>query len=205
MALNTFTQIQDDEGHNRTATHLSTNIVIVVNGNVVGAVQEFSVEESREIKEIDELGTDGHIDSSPTRSTEISGTCKRIRWDKMRIAQAFSRDYVHLHSQRVPFDIEIHDFFHDANRENEIITIIENVWMNSISYSYSSSDFIITESMNWKAEGIHSIIKSGQNVVQGPGTGYGPIFVNTIEQQADMGKYRGSLTAPGLLTAWNNT
>jgi len=200
---NTETNVVDGE-NNKTGTHLSTNIVIIVDGNVVGAVQTLNITEARGgIKMVDEIGTDGHIDSAPNSSTNYNGSCERIRFDRMRIAEAFSRDYTHVKSQRLPFDIEIHDFFHDADRGNAIITIIKNVWIESINYTYSATDFVIADTMNWQAEDIYSTLNNGP-VVTGTSNAVGqPITFNSIESTADEGKYRGALDGPGLLRAFD--
>lgn len=199
---NTTTALQDADGNNRTATHLSTNIVIKVNGNTIGAIQSLEVDESRPLKMIDEVGTDGHIDSAPTGSTNISGSCTRTRFDRMRIAEAFSRPFVHVHAQRIPFDIEIQDIFHDSDPSNAIITVIKNVWIKSIRYTYSATEFIIVDTMAWEAEGIYSILNNN-NVAQSVANGRtNPIILNQFEQEADRGAFSGSLDAAGLLNAF---
>lgn len=203
MPRNTGTVLYDSEGNNSTNTHLSTNIVISVDGNVVGAVQEFSINEWRPtIKMVDEVGTDGHIDSAPNGSTNITGNCNRIRYHRTRVAEAFSRGFVHVKSQRVPFDIEVHDRFHDADPNNAIVTTIKNVWIKTISYAYAVNDWIISDKMDWEAEDISSTLNGG-NVAQETASGRSnTISLNPFEQQADSGQYRGSLDAPGLLDAF---
>lgn len=192
----TATQI----GSNKTGTHLSTNIVIVVDGNVVGAIQDLTINESRgNIKMIDEVGHDGHIDSAPSASTNYEGSCRRIRFDRMRIAEAFSRPFTHVKSQRKPFNIEIHDRFHDSDVGNAIITTIENVWIERITYKYSCDDFVIADDMNWRAEDIYSVLNNAA-VVSGNKNAVGqPIIFDSVESETDIGKYRGSLDAAGLL------
>ena len=199
---NTNTQLLDANGSNRTATHLSTNIIIKVDGNVVGAVKSLDVNESRSIKMIDEVGTDGHIDSAPQSSTNISGSCSRTRFDRMRIAEAFGRPFLHVKSQRIPFDIEIQDIFHDSDPNNAIITVIQNVWIKEIRYTYSADDFIIVDNMSWEAENIYSVMNNN-NVVSAVGNGRAnPIILNAYEAQADSGKYLGALDAACLLNAF---
>jgi hypothetical protein len=201
-ARNTNTQLLDSQGNNRTATHLSTNIIIKCDGNIIGAVQKLSIKEDRSITMVDEVGTDGHIDSAPNKSTNISGSCTRIRFDRMRLFEAFSRGFIHLKSQRIPFDIEIHDIFHDSDVNNAIITIIENVWFDSISYDYSASDFIIQEDCGFQAESIKSFLNN-QNVAQSVANGRAqPIILNQYEQEADRGAFRGALDAAGVLNAF---
>ncbi len=199
---NVGTILTDAEGNNRTASHLSTNIVILVEGNTVGAVQTLAITEERGgIKMIDEVGTDGHIDSAPNASTNINVTCNRVRFDRMRIAEAFSRGFLHVHSQRIPFDIEIHDRFHDSDAGNAIITTIKNCWIQRINYTYSATDFVISDEMTVQAEAIYSVLNS--NNVAGPAANgrQNNITINPFEADADRGDFRGALDAAGLLDA----
>lgn len=183
---------------NATRTHLSTNIIIKVANNVVGAVQKLSINEERSLRFIDEVGTDGHIDGTPSKSTNIGGSCDRIRFDRARIAEAFSRGFVHVHAQRYPFDIEIHDVFADSDVSNALVTVIEGVWIKNIKTDYSATEFVISDSMSWEAERIYSFMKGNKNVVQAV-SNVGIIKINEYEQQADVGKYTGALDAAGLL------
>lgn len=199
---NTRSAFTDANGNNRTATHLSTNIIIKCGPYVVGAIQKLDITESRTVKMIDEVGTDGHIDSAPQKSTDIKGNCERVRFDRQRIAEAFARPYVHAHSQRIPFDIEIHDTFADADTNNAIVTTLKNVWITEISYSYSAADWIISDRMNFEAEAISSIL-ANKNVVSGVANGQeGNITLNQFEQEADRGVFRGALDAAGVLNAF---
>ena len=101
----TGSTIQLPSGVNSTSTAIATNILIAVRnpstgGYVpVGAVQTMSVSEKRPIKMVNEVGTDGHIDSVPNQSTNITGNCKRVRFDKLRIAEAFDRSFMHASAQ----------------------------------------------------------------------------------------------------------
>ena len=203
MPRNTGTQLFDADGNNRTATHLSTNIVVIVAGNPIGAIQTLEITEDRpSIKMIDEVGTDGHIDSAPNQSTNYTISCQRIRFDKLRVAEAFSRGFLHVKAQRIPFDIEIHDRFADADEGNAVITTIKNVWINKIGYTYSATDWTITDTMGMVAEDIFSVLNSN-NVAQAAASGRAnPIILNPFEQEADRGNQRGALDAAGLLDAF---
>lgn len=197
-------------GVNATSTAISTNILIAVRnpttgGHVpVGAVQSMSVTEARESKMIDEVGTDGHIDSVPTSSTNISGSCKRIRFDKLRIAEAFDRSFLHVSAQIYPFDIIMFDK-QKFNQGSQVSTIIKNVWIKEISYEYQSQDWIITDTMSWHAETIYSFLSaSGSSAAVGGQLGLQPFGINNqnwIERQTDRGANgrRGSLDAAGLI------
>jgi hypothetical protein len=201
-------------GANSTRTALSTNIIIQVSGTPVGAVSKLTINENRGIQMIDEVGTDGHIDSAPNKSTDIEGSCSRTRFDGLRIAAAFSRGFVHVHAQRTPFDIVILDIFAaDANntglaslnKANLITTVIKNVWISKIGYSYNAGDFIITEDLDWKAETIYSYVGQNQPAFQGTDASrqVGAIY-NVFEKEADIGNRRGALDGPGLIREIDN-
>lgn len=185
--------IENANGSNRTGTALSTHIVIRVGPNPVGAIQTIEVREERTVTPVDEVGTDGHIDSAPTRSTNISGTCRRVRYDRLRVAEAFSRGFLHAKSQRIPFNIDIFDKWNGDN-ENMIVTTIKNVWITGIDYSYAADNWIITDNMSWMAEDISSSIQGTGNAATGGSRG---LILQTdtagIEARADRGLLRGAL------------
>src|SRR5690606_21532651 len=121
----------------------------------------------RHIKKIPEVGKHGFIDSTPRASTDVNGTCRRTCFDGERIAQAFRRGYVNVHSQSEPLDIQIYDVI-ECNGDNIVITEIKNVWIELINYTYSAADFVIVDEMSWQAETIVSsrgATNSDQNVV----------------------------------------
>jgi len=186
---------------NRTGIGLSTMMIIKVGTTAVGAIQKMTINEDRPIKFIDEVGTDGHIDSAPTGSSNVKGSCSRIRFDRLRVTEAFSRGFVHVKSQRIPFDIEIIDQFNGAvGSGSEVITVIQNVWITSIGQSLDSSNWIMTDEMGWEAETISSRIGSEQTSAQGGERGI-PLQYDPYEIAADVGKRRGSMDAPSLISA----
>jgi hypothetical protein len=219
-APNTQSTLGLVNGVNKTSTALSTNILIMVNNTAVGAVQSLNVQERRDIRMIDEVGTDGHVDSVPNKSSTVSGSCQRIRFDRLRIAEAFGRGFIHARSQVYPFDIMLID---QQKRESSlhIVTVIKNVWITGIEVTYQASDWVISDTMNWQAETIFShlsgdanapVARGGERGIQHFGTGYpggtgGELQMGTdnkypnIEQLTDMGKAfrRGSLDAAGLI------
>jgi hypothetical protein len=196
-------------GTNKTSTAISTNIIIMVGNTSVGAVQSLSIDEKRSIKMIDEVGTDGHIDSVPNQSTNISGSCQRVRFDRMRVAEAFGRAFIHVSSQAYPFDIVIIDKQKLA-AASQISTVIKNVWIEGISYQYQANDWVITDNMTWTAETIYSTLNNGNSPAATGGerniqlNTFLPLINGstlTIEQQTDTGfaGRRGSLDASGLI------
>ncbi|CAN5950587.1 unnamed protein product [Sphagnum jensenii] len=100
-----------------------------------------TINEARTVTMVNEVGTDGSIDSAPTASAKFSGTINRIRFDRMRATEALGRDFLHVHSQRIPFDIDIYDQW-SGDGANTIITTLKNVWITAIGYSYSVTDWI---------------------------------------------------------------
>lgn len=206
----TGSNLLDSSGRNVTRTGVSTNIIIQVDGNPIGAIQTIDFNEDRPIQMIDEVGTDGHIDSVPKGATNITGSCERIRFDNLRVAAAFSRGFVHVRAQRIPFDIVILDIFAadeaDAdgfnNSDNVLTTVIKNVWIRSIKTAYKADNFVISESMNWEGETIYSYLGQGQQAVPAPYARQIPVIDNdAFEKQADIGQRRGALDAAGLIKA----
>lgn len=198
-APNTGSILSNSDGTNKTSTSLSTHMIIMVNGKSIGALQKLTISESAGIKQIDEIGTDGHIDSVRNTSVSISGSIDRVRFSRLRIAEAFHRGYVHLASQMYPFDIVIMDR-QKQNTSNQISTVIKNVLIKSIDTSYDSGDFVVVDRMTFEAETIFSILNGGGNkpVAQGGEQGI-EFYNNIIERQTDTGGRRGSLDASGLI------
>jgi hypothetical protein len=88
---------------------LSTQILVKVGNNPVGAIQSLVIKQDREMCTWEEVGTDGIIEIHPKGSAKISLEVNRIVFDGLRLPEAFSRGFVNIQSQRVPFDIYILD------------------------------------------------------------------------------------------------
>lgn len=199
QAINTNSTLSLPSGINKTSTAISTNIIILVNNTPVGAIQSLAITERRPIRMIDEVGTDGHIDSVPNQSTNVTGTCQRVRFDRLRITEAFSRGFLHAKSQQYPFDIVILDK-QKRDQANQISTVIKNVWIGELSYTYQVSDWVVSESMNFEAEDIFSILNNGSNVPAAQGGELGIKHAAIpVETLADTGARRGSLDGAGLI------
>lgn len=215
-APNTRSPLVGKDGKNKTGVSLSTNILIYAGTTPVGAIQNINISESRgSIKQIDEVGTDGHIDSVPSGSVNVTGRCKRIRFNRLRMAEAFGRGFIHVAAQQYPFDIYIYDI-QNANSDDNITnvsstmsgvitTVLKNVWIKSISYDYSNSEWVIADDMDWEAETIYSYMGPETNVADG-GVEEIPFYSNKFERAADRGDRRGALDAPGLinLLTWSS-
>jgi len=163
-SINTGSTLTLPNGQNKTSTALSTNILIMVGNTPVGAVQSISIEEGREVQNIYEIGTDGTIDSTPKTQVKYTiSNCKRTRFDKMRVAQAFGRSFIHVGSQRYPFDIHIIDQ-QSEDQSNWVTTVLKNCWITKIGYSYSSTEWVIADDVGFNVEFIYSFLGNGSPV-----------------------------------------
>lgn len=149
----------------QTRTGLSTQIVIMVNGEPVGAVQSFNTTQSRTNKSIQEIGTDGFIEIVPSSVTATKLTINRIVYDGLSITQAFGRGFVHLHSQRIPFDIVVVDRFFGAEEGKKIVTVYKNCWFNNIGKNYAAQDYVIQESCGVDVEHVYSYVEGGDDAI----------------------------------------
>lgn len=187
-----------------TRTGLSTQIIIYVNGEPVGAVQSFQETQSRSNKKIAEVGTDGWIEIVPQAPATVSLTVSRIVFDGLSLPESFSRGYKNIHAQRIPFDIVVIDKFAGAGDDAKVVTTYHNCWFNNLSKSYTVSDYTITESANVDCEFV-SCERNGEPVAASQGVGGSreiPVTdIDAVEQAADKGDRRGVLDFPGLISA----
>jgi hypothetical protein len=199
-----------------TATGLSTQILIQVDGQGIGAIQSLRVSERRQNRRITEVGTDGVIEIVPNQAAEVSLSVDRIVFDRKTLTEAFQRAFLHIHSQRIPFDIFVYDFSSavsdtsldanpseldigsafdaPANAEGVITTVYENCWFSSLEGTYAGNDYIISQSAQIDCEFVRSFKDGKQNVPASRGE---PALFDALEALADMGR-RGSLDARGL-------
>jgi hypothetical protein len=186
-----------------THTALSTQIIIMVNNEPVGAVQSFAESQSRSNKRVYEVGLDGTVEIVPESPTQMSLTIDRIVYDGLSLTEAFSRGFRNLQSQRIPFDIVVIDQY-SGTGDDSVITTYHNCWFNKIDKSYKADNFIISESCGVDVEFI-STLRGGDAVSLSQGAGGGRQLAGTqfdnVELQADTGVRRGGLDFPGLISA----
>lgn len=186
-----------------TRTALSTQIIIMVNNEPVGAVQSFSVNQSRGNKRVTEIGLDGTVELVPDSYTQISVDLERIVFDGLSITESMSRGFRNIQAQRIPFDIVVIDQFTGTGNDS-VITTYHNCWFNKIGVQFRSENYIVTESAGVDVEYI-STQRGGEAVALSQGTGGGRqipgIQTDDVELQADSGVRRGSLDAAGLISA----
>jgi len=184
-------------------TALSTQIIIMVNNEPVGAVQSFQETQNRQLKAITEVGTDGIIELVPSSAARTSLTLRRIAFDGLSITEAFSRGFRNIQAQRIPFDIVVVDQFTGTDND-AIITTYHNCFFERIGKTYSSDDYVIVEDATVQTEYISSL-RGGEAVVLTQGVGGGRQLAGTqtddVEILADSGTRRGSLDFPGLISA----
>jgi hypothetical protein len=192
------------EGSTRTA--LSTQIIVYVNTEPVGAIQSFQETQARANKRISEVGTDGVIEIVPQSPAQVTLTVQRIVFDGLSLPESFSRGFKNIHSQRIPFDIVVIDKFTGGGDNDAVVTTYHNCWFSNLSKTFQVSDYTIVENANIDCEYVSSR-RAGEAVANSQGVGGGREIVgrqiDPIEQAADAGinKRRGSLDFPGLISA----
>lgn len=185
-----------------TRTALSTQILVLVNNEPVGAIQSFSESQSRGVKRVVELGTDGTIEAVPESAAKISVKATRIVFDGLSITEAFLRGFRNIQAQRIPFDIVVIDQYTGTDND-AVITTYQNCWFTSLSKTYNAETFVISEDADIEVENIRTI-RGGEAVALSQGTGGGrqvPVQIDSVELSADSGGRRGSLDFPGLISA----
>lgn len=200
---NTGTIFDNPDNGSKTRAALSTQIVVYVEGEPVGAIQNLTENQSRPVKSITEVGTDGIIEIVPSAASTISLTIKRIVFDGLSLPEAFSRGYRNIRAQRIPFDIVVIDKF-TGDGDNAVITTYHNCFFKSLNKTYSSSDYMISEDASVDAEYMSST-RAGGPVASSQGVNGGREIpgrrVDSVEQSADTGTRRGPLDFAGLISA----
>ena len=185
-----------------TRTALSTQILILVNNEPVGALQSFSESQSRSIRRVTEIGLDGTLEGVPESASSFSIQVQRIVYDGLNITEAFSRSFRNIQAQRIPFDTVVIDSF--SGQDNDaVITTYEECWFESLGRSFSSGDYIIQEDAGIFVSNVRTL-RGGEAVALSQGTGGGRQVagqVDPVELLADSGVRRGSLDFPGLISA----
>ena len=190
----------------KTRTSLSTQVLIYVNGEPVGAVQSLQIQQSRPLKAMQEVGTDGIIEIVPSGATTYSISCSRMVFDGLTLPEAMSRSWVNIAAQRIPFDIVIIDRFFGDSQKETVVTTLHNCWMKSLSKQYQANDYTITESANLDCEYI-STTRNGLPVSESQGLHGAREIPNRqidssgAEAAADTGSRRGAMDFPGIIQA----
>jgi hypothetical protein len=196
----------------RTASGLSTQIIVKIGNNPVGALQELTVNQARPLARVGEIGTDGVIEIVPHGPTTIELSITRLVFDQLRLPEAFSRGFRFIAAQRIPFDIEIYDISSASppasgsnapNMAGSVAMVYKNCWFERYSTPYRSGDYLITETASvWAETGnlVSPTDASGIPVNQ-LGLNSNPYDTTGIESSVNTGKRLGSMDASGL---WNS-
>lgn len=188
-----------------TNTGLSTQILVKVDGNSVGAIQNLSENQTRPLRAIGEVGTDGNLEIVPNGPTKFTLRVQRIHFNRRSLTEALGRGFINIQAQRIPFDIYIYDFhnvpagqltddFDVSGVEGVITTIYENCWIGSKSTEYNAADYIIMQNADIEAEFCHTFINGDPLQNASFAT---PVIDDRVERVADTSR-RGSLDARGL-------
>lgn len=184
-------------------TGLSTQIIIKVNDEPVGAIQQLSETQTRGIKRITEVGVDGVIEMVPQSATEVNLQATRVAFDGLSLPEAFSRGFKNIQSQRIPFDIVVIDQ-QTGTGSNAVVTTYHDCWFSSVGTTYSSSDYIISQTATIQATKVFTH-RGGEAVVKSQGIGGSrqvPAQIDDVELAADSGVTPlGSLDSPDLISA----
>jgi len=176
---------------------LSTQIVIKVGTTAIGAIQELTINQQRDIARHEEIGTDGIVDSHPRKAAKVGITVNRLVFDQLRLPEAFGRGFINLQAQRLPFDVQVIDRFAGTNTLAAVHTY-HNCWFGRYTQPYRANDYIITETADITCEFATSI-QNGQNVPHGGLRGI-PVEFDSIERETDLHGRRGRLDSAGFRT-----
>jgi len=193
----------------RTNSGLSTQIIVKVNNTAVGALQNFTVNQARPLKRINEIGTDGNIEIVPQSSPTYDLNITRIVFDQLRVSEAFSRAFRFIGAQRIPFDIEVFDMqatpVDDPSGSNLVVMTFKNCWFTSMSTPYGVDDYTVLETATIWAETAfvsNPGIALNENGIPDNRRGLIPqVAQEGIENSTNTGNRRGSLDAAGILNS----
>jgi hypothetical protein len=189
---------------------LSTNIIVKVGKDAVGAIQRLTVNQTRPLQAIKELGTDGIIELVPSGATTFSLEVERVVFDQLRLPEAFSRGFRFINAQRLPFDILVIDFSGTEPNASvdgplSVSVIYKNCWFERYSTPYQSDNYIITETASIQCETAYLSTpdkpENGNAIPNGGGLrGIKPQTDSAdIESNTNYGGRRGAMDASGLI------
>lgn len=178
----------------RIKTGLSTQITIKVENTTVGAIQQLTINQAREMNVFEEIGTEGVVEICPKGAAKISLTVDRIVFDGLRLPEALARGFVNLQAQRFPFDIHLVDTAL-GNDQLAVTTVIHGCWINDYSPTYKADSFIVSERASLKAERI-TISQAGHSAVWGGLRGIAFDY-DTVERSTDVNGKIGRLDSAG--------
>jgi len=209
---NTQSQLDNSDGASRTNSTLSTQIIIKVGNNPVGALQGLTVSQTRNLERIKEVGTDGIIEIVPNQATTYDLRAERVVFDQLRLTEAFSRGFRFIGAQRIPFDIEIMDISFTGENvdistgpEGIVAMTYKNCWFTNYETPYRADNYVITETASIWAETAFLTGPAAEEDIPNSG-GIRGLQASTdgggVERQVNSGKRLGSLDASGLVNSF---
>lgn len=121
----------------------TTAIIVLFGDNPIGAIQSLTTIKTAAASE----------DGYPSYTLKSF----RMRLDKTKIAEIFSREYVHVAAQKYPaqkYPVQIAMIV-----DKKEVQRIHNVWFTSVGYTYTSGDWAIVEEAVLEAEKITDTVK----------------------------------------------
>jgi len=197
--------------NSKISTGLSTQIIVKVDNITVGAIQNITINQTRDLERVKEVGLDGVLEIVPKAPTQYDATLTRIVFDRLRLPEAFARAYINIKSQLVSFDILIIDRS-NGDGDLSVTHTLKNCWFNRYTPKYQADSFIIQEDSTIWIEDISSTLGSSQaSAVQGGDRGIIPITdIFGREKETDAGAggtgstgggFRGTMDVSGLMRA----
>jgi hypothetical protein len=190
------------------STGLSTQILIKVENETVGAIQELTVNHSRPLERVKELGLDGILEIAPKGPTEYEISVKRIVFDRLRLPEAFSRGFINIKAQLLPFTIVVIDRT-NGDGDGAVVHTLVNCWFTRYSPSYTADTFILSEQATIYCEDVSTTLGTSQSsAVQGGSRGV-QYQVNSRERETDTGAggsasgggFRGTMDVSDIINA----
>lgn len=176
-------------------TGLSTQIVVLVENEPVGAIQSLTINQNRSLSRVVELGLDGVLEIVPQSATTHDATIERIVFDRLRLPEAFKRGFINIKSQLVPFDIDIIDRTGgDIDSGAEVVHKLVHCWFASYVPKMGADNFIISETATIQFEDIQTFYGGGASLSDSS-RGLRGISPSTLarEGETDSGQFRGTM------------
>jgi hypothetical protein len=89
-----------------------------------------------------------------------------------------------------------------------MVTVLKNVWITQIDATYDDSNWVLSETMGYKAQAIYTYMTSGGQVLSVAQYHQNNLGFNTdaalIESSVDKGDYQGSMDAQGIMNITGN-
>lgn len=190
---------------------LSTQIIIKVDSEPIGALQRLSVSQNRPLNRIQEIGTDGVIEIVPQGATTFELIAERIVFDQLRLPESFKRGFRFINSQRLPFDILVLDISavdpagdDPASDPNIVSMVYKNCWFTRYDTPYAADNYIITETATiWCETAYLSSSVGAEGIPLGGGIRglTGVTDSAGIEGEVNTGSRRGAMDASGLVNS----